>query len=255
MTPINLAAFGVPNLAARTVYESDRAVLVCGDARELLREQKTESVDLVVVDPPYGVEWSSGRRAERFDVLHGDGENERDGVREILEQCVRVVGQHRHLYVFGPDDVLAGLKVTEPVPLVWAKQLNGSGNLAAPWAPMHESINFMVSKYRHAGEAGTKNNMAARLRKGSVLTHPRPTGRKVRHPSEKPVSLLVDLIESSSRMGEIVLDPCAGSGSTGVAAVLHGRRALLFESKDEYAEMAAERLARADEIADRMEDV
>lgn len=250
---INLAAFGFPNLDHYVVYESPRVTLVHGDARELLREQRTESVDLVVVDPPYGVEWRSGFRSESFDVLHGDGCEERDGVRDILEQCVRVVGQNRHLYVFGPDDVLEGLKITDPVQLMWAKQVIGAGDLAAPWGPMHEPISFVVSKHRHAGQAGTTNNVAARLRKGSVLTHPRPTGRKVRHPSEKPVSLLVDLIESSSRMGEFVLDPCAGSGSTGVAAIVRGRRALLFESKIEYAELAAERLARADEIMDQME--
>jgi DNA modification methylase len=248
--PINLMALTGP-----VIYESARARLLYGDARELLRDQGTESVDLVVVDPPYGVEWRSNLRAERFEMLHADGKGDRDGVREILEQCVRVVGQNRHLYVFGPDDVLQGLKVTDPVELVWAKQMNGAGDLTAPWGPMHESIRFLVSKHRHAGQAGTTNNVAARLRKGSVLTHPRPTGRKVRHPSEKPVLLIADLIESSSRMGDLVLDPCAGSGSTGVAAILRGRRALLIESDKNWARMAADRLRRAEEIIDQSEEI
>lgn len=239
----------------RVVYQSDRAQVVCGDAREVLRERERESVDLVVVDPPYGVEWQSGFRQEAFDQLHGDGATERDGVREILTACVRAVGQNRHLYVFGPTDVVEGLKTTAPVELVWAKQVIGAGDLSAPWGPQHEPISFLVSKHRHAGQAGSTGNVAARLRKGSVLTHPRPTGRKVRHPSEKPVSLLTDLIESSSRQGELVLDPCAGSGSTGVAALLRGRRCLLVESDERYADLAAARVRAAEAAALAMEEI
>jgi len=86
-----------------------------------------------------------------------------------------------------------------------------------------------------------------RLRKGSVLRFGPPTGRTVRHPSEKPVPLLRELIESSTRQGEVVLDPFAGSGSTGVAAVLSGRRAILVESHYEYALLARDRVLRAEQ--------
>lgn len=188
---------------AGTIYSTGRATVILGDARDVLAGVETESVDLCVVDPPYGVEWQSNLHAERFDVLNGDGaaETDRDGVREILEHCVRVVGQHRHLYVFGSADVLPTLKTTAPVELVWDKTRPGAGDLSAPWAPAHESISFLVSKHRHGGEAGQQTNVAARLRKGSVLSFTPPTGRKVRHPTEKPVGLLCELIESSSRGG------------------------------------------------------
>jgi hypothetical protein len=166
---------------------------------------------------------------------------------------VRIVGQHRHLYTFGPGDVVAGLKTTEPVSLVWDKMRVGAGDLTAPWGPAHEPVHFLVSKHRHGGEAGATGNVAARLRKGTVLTCMPQTGRKVRHPTEKPLGLLFELIESSSRPGELVLDPCAGSGSTGVAAILRGRRALLVESDWRHARLAADRLAEADAIADRIE--
>jgi site-specific DNA-methyltransferase (adenine-specific) len=236
-----------------TLHAGPRATVLLGDARDVLAGMETESVDLVVVDPPYGVEWQSNLRAERFDMLNEDGAGERDGVRGILEECVRVVGQNRHLYVFGPTDVLEGLKVTEPTELVWAKPMNGAGDLTAAWAPAHEPISFLVSKHRHGGQAGASTSVAARLRKGSVLTFGRPTGRKVRHPSEKPVGLLAELIESSSRAGELVLDACAGSGSTGVAAVLRGRRVLLIESHRPYAELAAERCRAAEALVAQAE--
>jgi site-specific DNA-methyltransferase (adenine-specific) len=86
-----------------------------------------------------------------------------------------------------------------------------------------------------------------------VLRFGRRTGRTVRHPTEKPTDLLAELIESSSRVGEVVLDPFAGVGSTGVAAILRGRRALLVEVDERYAEIAVERLRVAEALAEQIE--
>lgn len=232
------------------LYRSRWAEVYCNDARDVMAAMDKETVDLVVTDPPYGVQFQSSMRAEKFAVLNGDGAHERDTVREILAECVRLVGQHRHLYVFGPADALAGLKVAERVELVWDKLKPGMGDLSARWAPAHEPITFTVSKYRHAGKAG-QSVLPTRIRKGSVLRFGPRTGRTVRHPTEKPVPLLCELIESSSRHGELVLDPCAGVGSTGVAAILRGRRCLLIEIDPGYAAMAVERVRAAEALAER----
>lgn len=231
------------------LHESGLAQVWHGDAHDVLATMATESVDLVLTDPPYGMEWQSGHRKTAFDQLHGDGSDEasRQVIREVVTECVRVVGQSRHLYVFGPGDVLDGLKVSECVQMVWDKGALGSGNLSAPWAPAHEPITFCVSKHRHGGKAG-RSVLPTRLRKGSVLSFNRPTGRKVRHPSEKPVPLLRELIESSSRQGELVLDPFAGSGGTGVAALLSGRRVVLVDTDPRWAALAAERVAAAETL-------
>jgi DNA modification methylase len=68
----------------------------------------------------------------------------------------------------------------------------------------------------------------------------------VRHPTEKPLGLLREFVESSSKGGELVLDPCAGIGSTGVAAVLAGRRTIMVEKHEGYAAEAVERVRRAE---------
>ena len=70
-----------------------------------------------------------------------------------------------------------------------------------------------------------------------------------RHPNEKPVTLLRQLIESSSLFDEDVLDPFAGSGSTLEAAVLECRKAVGIEIEERFCEMAAERLRRLTEAA------
>lgn len=230
---------------SEVVYSTDRATIVCADALTYLPTLVTESVDLVLTDPPYGVEWRSNHRAQQFDLLDNDTPADRAGIREVLEHSVRLVGQSRHLYVFGPADVLEGLKVSATAALVWDKATPGMGDLSAPWAPAHEPITFAVSKHRHGGESG-RDALPVRMRKGSVLRFPRPTGRKVRHPSEKPTPLLRELIESSSRGGDLVFDPFAGSGSTGVAAVLAGRRTLLIDSSRQWCDLSAERITAAE---------
>lgn len=86
-----------------------------------------------------------------------------------------------------------------------------------------------------------------------MLHYVRPSGRGVRHPSEKPVPLLQELIESSSKVGETVLDMYAGIGSTGVAAVLTGRRCVLVELDEKYVELSRVRLVEAEKLRLEME--
>lgn len=240
-------------LPPRKVYDSAWATVWCGRAEDVLPFIGTESVDVVLTDPPYGMEHQSRRRAERFDRIAGDGADQasRDQIRHVLAECVRTVGQHRHLYVFGPADVLAGLKVAQTAELVWDKGSMGSGDVTAAWGPQHEPITFAVSKHRHAGEAG-KGNLPARLRKGSVLPFQRIPGRKLRHPHQKPVPLARELLESSSRQGETMLDPYAGSGSFGVAAILCGRRCILIERDPVHAALAVERVQAAERFLAEM---
>jgi site-specific DNA-methyltransferase (adenine-specific) len=236
------------------VHQTSRVTLHQGDARDVLADMATESVDLVVTDPPYGKEWVSSMRQESFGMLSGDGAgaSDRDAVARIIGECVRVTGQNRHLYVFGPSDVFRGQLVTAAAELVWDKSVMGMGDLAQPWGSAHEPISFVVNKHRHAGEAG-RETPPVRMRKGTVLRHQRPTGTSVRHPSEKPISLISELIESSSRTGETVLDPFAGSGSTVVAAVLLGRKAIAVEVDPRYVELCRTRLVEAERIRDMLE--
>lgn len=63
------------------------------------------------------------------------------------------------------------------------------------------------------------------------------------HPTPKPVSLMMELIEDFTSPNEIILDPFAGSGATGLAALRLGRRAILIERKPEYAAICRERCA------------
>jgi site-specific DNA-methyltransferase (adenine-specific) len=62
------------------------------------------------------------------------------------------------------------------------------------------------------------------------------------HPCPKPLALMVELVTLFTDEGETILDPFAGSGTTGVAAKLNGRKAILIEREEKYCAVAAKRL-------------
>jgi site-specific DNA-methyltransferase (adenine-specific) len=72
----------------------------------------------------------------------------------------------------------------------------------------------------------------------------RYTGNRL-HPTQKPVSALLPLVRAFSRPREIILDPFCGSGSALVAAKLIGRRYIGIELRDDYCEVARQRLLRS----------
>lgn len=69
-----------------------------------------------------------------------------------------------------------------------------------------------------------------------------PIAARCGHPCEKPVDLLSDLIKTSTRAGDLVLDCFAGSETTGIAAKATGRRAVLIEQEESYCRMIRRRL-------------
>jgi hypothetical protein len=71
------------------------------------------------------------------------------------------------------------------------------------------------------------------------------TAEKNGHPCPKPLGWMRWLVKKATLPGELVLDPFAGSGTTGVAALLEGRRAVLIEKEPAYCDIARRRVAEA----------
>ncbi|MFD5198848.1 DNA-methyltransferase [Streptomyces sp. NPDC058375] len=247
----------VPPVGGEVLYESSTSRVVWGDCRdtEVIRSVP-DRYGLLCVDPPYGVAYDSGR-STTFTEIEGD-----DGSVDwasVLAEWVgpdgtqsRGLADARHVYVFGyrPDELQGPLRLGGSAELIWDKQKTGMGNLVHPWGPAHEPITFGVHVKRPSDRAKGGGRLSARLRRGSVLSYPRPNGGSaVRHPNEKPVPLMAELIESSTVRGDLVVDPCAGSGSTLVAAVLLGRRAWGVEIDRANAVQTAERVQAAEAVA------
>jgi site-specific DNA-methyltransferase (adenine-specific) len=74
------------------------------------------------------------------------------------------------------------------------------------------------------------------------LDHGHGNGQRNWHPTQKPLDLMRALVEDFTDTGDLILDPFAGSGTTGVAALRLGRRVILIEKDPKYAALALERM-------------
>lgn len=260
---MTIADFGMldihvaPPAGGQVLHHSHRSTIIWGDSRDAqVIRQVSDGYGLLCTDPPYGINHRSnwaGRPA-----IDGD-----DGTVDwltVLGAWTAPNGSHthglsnsRHVYIFGYDhqDIAEPLRCGATTGLIWDKTLMSQGDLSATWSITHEPIAFGVHRKRPSDRSAGRGQLAARLRKGSVLRYQRPNGN-TRHPHEKPVPLLADLIESSTVRDDLVVDPCAGSGTTGVAAVLSGRRCFLVEINRNVAELCADRVRRAESVADLM---
>jgi site-specific DNA-methyltransferase (adenine-specific) len=208
------------------------------DAVEWLSALAPESVDLVVTDPAY--ESLEKHRAKgtttRLKVSEASSNawfpifgNER--FPALLDALFRVLKKGTHCYVlcdqetmFIVHDVARKTGFAWHKFLVWDKVRPGMGY---HYRATHEVICFLEKGRRRGQARGSLNDNATAdvLRieeleeRGAILSHERVKG----YPTEKPVPLLAELVRMSSNPGDLVVDPFAGSASTGVAAKLSGR--------------------------------
>lgn len=224
--------------AARPYYQHGDVTLFHADCRDV-----ELSCDLIVTDPPYGQEFVSGRSGGKWGMLFGD--DDKATVEDALAISLKRLRRGRHVYIFSGRLDLSSLPLSGVTELIWDKEVIGMGDLSQPWGPQHEKIIFATYEISKANREKGYGNLSARLRKGSVLRSLRAqSGRVQYHPTEKPTDILRQLIESSSVIGETVYDPFAGSGSTLVAAVMEGRKAVGCEIDERYCEIAAKRLSK-----------
>lgn len=215
-------------------FQMDGVTLYLGDCAEF-----EIACDLLVTDPPYGQEFKSGK-SDLWGTIKGD--DDIVGTLDRLGKALKGLRRGRHVYIFGNRFDLSALPLCGAAEIIWDKGTIGMGDLSQPWGPQHESITFATYELSKANREKGYGNLSARLRKGSIVRSTRPISGRVRHhPTEKPVDILRQLIESSSVMGEIVYDPFAGSGSTLIAAALEGREAVGVEFEERYAATAATR--------------
>jgi site-specific DNA-methyltransferase (adenine-specific) len=223
----------------RPYYEDEMVTLYQGDCRVILPIIPKGSVDLLVTDPPYGQDFKSNRGHDHAPIIGDDGSLDVPAALAVAARCLR---RSRHAYIFGPWD-LSATPLTAQVELIWDKGVVGMGNLELPWSTSHEPVTFAVYEPSKANRDKGYGKLVARIRKGSVVRAIRANGAATtRHPTEKPVEVLRQFIESSSLLGETVLDPFVGVGSTMVAAVLEGRKAIGIEIDAEFCSIAAKRL-------------
>ncbi len=214
-----------------------------GDCLDVLRTIAPGSVDAVVTDPPYGIDFQSARRteSERLDKIA----NDRTPFIWWLHDAYRITKSGGALLCFCRWDVAevfrvaiesAGWEIKSQV--IWDRIGHGTGDLKASFGPRHDIIWFAIKgKFAFPWK-----------RPASVIAYERIQGDALVHPNQKPLALMEYLCRVVCPTGGTVCDPFAGSGATGEGALIAGCNFVGIELSEKYANLARERIAAADPI-------
>ena len=238
-----------------------------GDCMERLQEIEDNSIDAIFADPPYflsndGISVQSGKQ-----VCVDKGEWDKGGTPEYIYEFNRkwlglcrsklkdngtilISGTHHNIHVVMRCLQELGYKVlntitwrkTDPPPNLSCKYFNFSTELII-WARKHEKkthkFNYEVMKQLNGGTQMT-----------DVWCIP-AVGRwekeQGKHPTQKTLRLLYRIILASTNEGDTILDPFSGSGTTGIAANLLGRKYIGIEQDKSFAQLS---LARREALED-----
>lgn len=204
----------------KAYFSTDNGVLLCGDCLEIMQDMPDKCVDLVLTDPPYGMNFQSNHRVVKHDKIEGDKKYPIAAVTQSMRIAVNAV------YTFCRWDNIYDLPKPKSI-LVWVKNNWSMGDLKHEHGRKWEACLFYCLE-------GHKFNK----RIPDVIKAMR-TGNNY-HPTEKPVGLLKNILECN--VGELVFDPFLGSGTTAVACEKLGRKWIGIEISEKYCEIAAKRI-------------
>jgi DNA modification methylase len=202
-----------------------------GDCLDFLRTLEPGSVDAVVTDPPYGINYQN-KRHDIYPHRVFAPPLANDDSTEVGQKAITLCS-----YKGWPVCAFAHHRLpwcgSWRQWLVWDKggAVGGGGDRETCWKFTWELI--------QVGGFGKLNGQ----RDSAVLRFPIIGSLMRDHPTTKPLDLMVYLIEKLTKPGDTVLDPFMGSGTTGVACVRTGRRFIGCEIDPGYFEIARRRIA------------
>lgn len=217
--------------------------IIKGFAEQELKKIPDESVNLIIIDPPYGIEFDTNFRngeSETIGEISLDNEKIFETFPEVIRECYRILKNNSALYCFSRWDTthrfIAILQKYFKIKnrLNWVKNNWSMGDLTGSYAMQCEDIIFAV-KGRHILNKG---------RSTDYLNFPRVSNQALLHSHQKPIELIDFLIKKSSKREDTILDCYMGSGSTIISAVNLGRKSIGIELNDKYIDVLNKRLSK-----------
>lgn len=233
------------------------AELLFGDCMELMKSLPDASVDTVIADMPFGTtqnKWDS--------VLP---------LADLWHEYMRICKGTFVLHAAAPFDKALGMSNIRMLRYEWIwEKTHPTGHLNAKKAPMKAHENILVFAkglpvYNPIKTTGHKRKTATKRRDvtptygaqkfgelpydsterypRSIVVFPSDKQRSNLHPTQKPLALMEYLVRTHSEPGAVVLDNCMGSGTTGVACLMHGRRFIGMENAPEHFSTAQKRIS------------
>lgn len=258
------------SIAVKPYFKKSDFVLYIGDSIDILNNLPADSIDMIFADPPYNL--SNGG----FTVHAGRMVSVNKGIWDIsrgfeddyafhyrwLEACRRILkpegtlwvsGTYHSIYQCGHAIQSLGYHILNDIS--WFKP-NASPNLSCRFfTASHETIiwarkdkkakhtfNYDLMKDGDWPEDQLKKSGLQMRSVWSVGT-PRAEEKKYgKHPTQKPLDLLKRIVLASTKNGDVVLDPFTGSSTTGIAAVIHGRKFIGIDKEKEYLDLSIKRI-------------
>ena len=201
-------------------HVEDAGIIYCADCRDILPH--LPKVDLVLTDPPYGINYQSARRIGRLrkDKINGD----KEFPLWLFDELTPAIA----LFVWCRWDTLSIIPKPKSF-IVWDKMIHSMGDLEHEYGRQWEGCAFYPGP-----------NHQFVKRPVDIIRCRKVMPEKLLHPNEKPIGAIIPLIRAHG--GDIILDPFLGSGTTAVAAKELGRRFIGIEISEEYCKIAARRL-------------
>lgn len=250
--------------------------ILVGDCIELINKLPEKSVDLVFADPPYNLQLQGellrpnnsivdavDNDWDKFDTFQAYDQFSRDwlaAVRRVLKDDggLWVIGSYHNIYRVG--SVLQDLGFWILNDVIWRKTNPMPNFRGRRFTNAHETLLWCSKsedskRYTFNYDAMKAFNEDQQMRSDWHLPlctgseRIKVDGRKA-HPTQKPESLLSRVLLSTSKPGDVVLDPFFGSGTTGAVAKKLGRRFIGLEREQTYAEIAMDRIAAVKRIED-----
>jgi DNA modification methylase len=222
--------------------------LLCGDstqAEDVARLLGTEKPHLMVTDPPYGVKYDAEWRDEAAKHCASMG-NRKDSALGRVANDERA--DWREAWALFPGDVgyvwHADLHATEVLGSLVAAGFKARSQII--WAKSHLVIGRGDYHYQHepcwyvvrSGKTGHYNGDRTQTTLWQIA---KPQKSETGHSTQKPVECMSRLVANNSKRGESVYDPFCGSGTTIIAAEMHGRRCFAMELEPRYVDVAVAR--------------
>lgn len=207
------------------------AVLYCGDCSMILPQ--LDSVDLVLTDPPYGINEAAGKNKSRGKIAkakdYGNDDWDSQPPPNWLFELIREKSSYQ--IIFGGN--YFDLPPTKCV-LVWDKE-NGANDFAdceLAWTNLDKAVR--MKKWRWAGML--QENMSKKEERV--------------HPTQKPSAIMEWAISLAPENVSTVLDPFMGSGTTGLACWKMGKAFIGIERERKYFDIACKRIEEAQKQSD-----
>lgn len=218
-----------------------RHIVYFKDALKHFSLVPANSVDLVVTDPPYGQDYSTGRQKKTIRKTTRIANDAGDlDISSLMDEFARVTKPASHCYIFTSWKTIDLWKkeferhfVLKNI-LIWSKDNHTAGDLHWSYAQSYEMILF--------GMKGRKKVHGRRDR--DSVYYPKVKSHQQAHLLQKPEGLIGYLIGKSSNPGDVVLDPFAGSGTVGACCVRGERNSIQFEIDGRYKRLLIARMKK-----------